>query len=313
MPRTAFTELTGCSVPVQQAPMGPISTAALAVAVANAGGVGTIAATGMSPEQLVALADRMRADTDGVLAANFVTDDIDPDAVDAAASRFRIVDFFWRDPDRALVRRAHAGGALVLWQVGSLAEARAAVDAGADMLAVQGSEAGGHVRGHTALLPLLSAVLDEITVPVLAAGGIATARAVDAVLAAGAAGVRVGTRFIASHESGAHPAYLAALLTAGENSTEITAGFAKCPLCASVPRARVLRSAIDAVGMLATENVGAFRQGTEMVPVPARSGLPPHREVEGRIEAMALYAGESVAAVDEARGAAEIVADLVRR
>ncbi|NKQ53571.1 nitronate monooxygenase [Amycolatopsis sp. K13G38] len=311
MPRTAFTEVTGCSVPLQQAPMGPISPPELAVAVANAGGVGTIAAMGLSPDQIVALSERMRASTGGVLAANFLTDDIDPDAVDAAAARFRIVDFFWRDPDRALIRRVHAGGALALWQVGSVAEARAAVSAGADILAAQGTEAGGHVRGHTALLPLLSAVCDEVTVPVLAAGGIATARAVRAVLAAGAAGVRVGTRFIASTESGAHPGYVAALLAAGEDSTEITAGFAKCPLCVSVPRARVLRSAIDAVGELAFENAGRFRQGTEMVPLPAHAGLPPYRDVEGRIDAMALYAGESAGAVREVRDAADIVAELM--
>ncbi|HJQ46876.1 MAG TPA: nitronate monooxygenase [Amycolatopsis sp.] len=313
MPETAFTDLVGCRVPIQQAPMGGISSPELAVAVATAGGVGTIAAMGLSPEQVVALSERMRAQTDGVLAANFLTADIDPDAVDAAASRLQIVDFFWRDPDAALVRRAHAGGALVLWQVGSVAEARAAVEAGADVVAVQGAEAGGHVRGRGALLPLLSAVLDEVPVPVLAAGGIATARGVDAALAAGASGVRVGTRFIASTESGAHPDYVAALLAAGPDSTEVTDGFAECPLCASVPRARVLSSAVEAVDRLAAEHVGSVERGGERVWLPRRAGLPPDRGVRGQVEAMALYAGEGVGSIADVLPAAEIIKTLLPR
>ena len=67
----------------------------------------------------------------------------------------------------------HAGAALAGWQVGSVEEARRAVDAGCDLIVVQGLEAGGHVRGTVALLPLL-AVLDVVSVPVVAAGGIAT-------------------------------------------------------------------------------------------------------------------------------------------
>jgi NAD(P)H-dependent flavin oxidoreductase YrpB (nitropropane dioxygenase family) len=78
--------------------------------------------------------------------------------VAAAAARVRIVDFFWADPDPALVEVAHRGGALACWQVGSLAAARAAVSAGCDIVAVQGTEAGGHVRGHSPLRPLLESV-----------------------------------------------------------------------------------------------------------------------------------------------------------
>ncbi|MFF5991201.1 NAD(P)H-dependent flavin oxidoreductase [Prauserella flavalba] len=305
---TTFTTLTGCRVPIQQAPMGPIAAPELVTAVADAGGVGTVAALGMTPEELGTLSAALR--TDGVLAANFASADIDPAAVEFAAERFRIVDFFWHDPDPALVALAHTGGALVLWQVGSVGEARQAVDAGADMVAVQGAEAGGHVRGHTALLPLLESVLDEVDVPVLAAGGIGTARGVAAVLAAGAAGVRVGTRFIATTESGAHPGYVAALLAAGPDSTEISDGFADCPLCATVPRARVLRSAVAAVSALGGDTVGSMTVHGETITLPARAGLPPHRGVRGHVEAMALYAGEAVAAVTEVRDAAEVVREL---
>jgi nitronate monooxygenase len=132
--------------------------------------------------------------------------------VKLAARRVRLVEFFFDTPDPALISLVHAGGALAGWQVGSVAEARQAVNAGCDLIIAQGLEAGGHVRGAVGLLPLLADVLEVVTVPVLAAGGIASARAMAAVLAAGAAGVRVGTRFVATQESGAHPDYVAALV-----------------------------------------------------------------------------------------------------
>ena len=108
--RTRFTELAGCQVPIQQAPMGPVSTPALAVAVADAGGVGSITAMGFTAAQLDKVLAGMAEQTTGVLAANFLTEDIDREAVEAAAARVRIVDFFWADPDPALVEIAHRGG-----------------------------------------------------------------------------------------------------------------------------------------------------------------------------------------------------------
>ena len=99
---TRFTELVGCRVPVQQAPMGSVSTPDLAVAVADAGGVGTVTALGMSAAQLDAHLGAMAARTSGVLGANFLTDGVDRDAVAAAAERVRLVDFFWLDPDPVL-------------------------------------------------------------------------------------------------------------------------------------------------------------------------------------------------------------------
>jgi len=106
---TRYTELTGCRAPIQQAPMGSVSTSALAVAVADAGGVGSISALGMTAADLDKVLAGMTARTTGVLAANFLTDRIDPEAVAAAAARVRIVDFFWADPDPALVEVAHRG------------------------------------------------------------------------------------------------------------------------------------------------------------------------------------------------------------
>src|SRR5437773_2822078 len=101
---------------------------------------------------------------------NFLMPFLDLAAVEVAASRLRVVEFFYAEPDAALVARVHEGGALAVWQVGSLAEAERAVDAGCDFIVAQSTEAGGHVRGQISLLPLLDAVLDAVAVPVVAAG-----------------------------------------------------------------------------------------------------------------------------------------------
>lgn len=127
--------------------MGPVSSPSLAIAVAAAGGLGTVPASGVPAQRLETLLSDLTSRATGVLAANFLTRSIDRDAVQAAASRLGIVDFFWSDPDPALVNIAHEARALVSWQVGSVAEAQAAADAGCDFVVVQGTEAGGHVRG----------------------------------------------------------------------------------------------------------------------------------------------------------------------
>lgn len=307
---TPFTELVGCSVPVQQAPMGSVSSPDLAVAVADAGAVGTVTALGVPPAVLVRRLDEMRRRTSGVLSANIVTADVDDRLVTEVAERVRLVDFFWFDPSPRLVEVVHRSGALVGWQVGSVAEARAAVDAGCDVVTVQGVEAGGHVRGSTPLLRLLPDVLDAVDVPVLAAGGIADGRSFAHVIAAGAAGARIGTRFVATVEAGAHPAYKQALVDATGDCTVVTDAFADCPLCATSPRARVLRAAVERVAELQDDVVGTAVMGGARVPVPRGSGLPPVTGAEGHLDAMAMYAGSAVGSVTDVRPAAEVIAEL---
>ena len=287
--------------------MGSVSTPALAVAVADAGGVGSITALGLTAIELDQILAAMAAQTTGVLAANFLTEDIDREAVAAAAARVRIVDFFWANPDPALIDLVHRGGALACWQAGSLDEAKAAAGAGCDVVAVQGIEAGGHIRGYSPLLPLLESVLGQLDLPVLAAGGIGDGRAFAKVLGMGAAGVRVGTRFVATDESGAHPAYKQAVAGAIAGSTEITGAFSVCPLCATVPRARVLRSCVHALRDLAGDTVGETTVGGQRITLARGHGLPPGAAATGHIEAMAMYAGESAATVPAVAPAAQVI------
>jgi NAD(P)H-dependent flavin oxidoreductase YrpB (nitropropane dioxygenase family) len=130
--------------------------------------------------------DGLRDDRLETIGVNFLMPFLEEVAVvEVAASRVRVVEFFYGDPDAALMGMVHNGGALASWQVGSAAEARAAVEAGCDFVVAQGTEAGGHVRGRLGLLALLPEVLAAVEVPVLAAGGVGPARGVAAALAGG--------------------------------------------------------------------------------------------------------------------------------
>jgi NAD(P)H-dependent flavin oxidoreductase YrpB (nitropropane dioxygenase family) len=214
------------------------------------------------------------------------------ETVGEAATTARVVEFFYGDPDRQLVQAVHHGGALAGWQVGSAAEASAAEDAGCDYVVAQGTEAGGHVRGTQPLAWIVPAVLAAVRIPVVAAGGVATPQRFAEVMAMGADAVRVGTRFVTSPESGAHPDYVGKLLAASGDDTVLTEWFGE-----GWPNAphRVLRCALDA----------ARKTGW-------RAPLPPHRGVEHTTSDMAMYAGMGVGEVTFSDPAAEVVADLVR-
>jgi NAD(P)H-dependent flavin oxidoreductase YrpB (nitropropane dioxygenase family) len=156
-------------------------------------------------------------------------------------------------------------------------------------------------------MPLLAQAAEVVRVPLVAAGGLASARDLAAVLAAGASAARLGTRFVASRESDAHPAYVAALLAAHAEDTQLTEAFGE-----GWPHAphRVLRSAIAAAEALPTARAGELRVGAERIPLARFSTLPPTRETSGEIAAMALYAGESVENIASVEGACELVAAL---
>jgi NAD(P)H-dependent flavin oxidoreductase YrpB (nitropropane dioxygenase family) len=305
---TSFTRLVGSRVPIQQAAMPGIATPELVAAVADAGGLGMLGAPLMPAAVLESVLEQLSRRARGVFGVNFLIPFLDPECIPVAARRARVVEFFYGDPDAALIERAAEHGALVSWQVGSVAEAQAAERAGCAFVVVQGTEAGGHVRGETSLLPLLSQVLDVVRVPVVAAGGIGSARSLAAVLACGCGAARIGTRFVASAESGAHPSYVKALLGASAADTCLTEAFSV--MWPNAPH-RVLRSAIARAEALDDEIIGEDHDGAEALPVPRLSVISPSARTTGHVEAMALYAGESVGDVTSVRPAGEIVAELV--
>jgi NAD(P)H-dependent flavin oxidoreductase YrpB (nitropropane dioxygenase family) len=306
---TRFTTLVGCTAPIQLAGMGSVATPELAAAVTNAGGLGMMGVPMLPAAAVSAMLDRVGKLANGPIGLTFLMPFLDLEAVDAGSSRARVIEFFYAAPEKSLVERVHRAGSLASWQVGSLEEAIAAERAGCDFVVAQGDGAGGHVRGTISLLPLLSQVLDAVRVPVIAAGGIARARDVAAVLAAGAEGVRVGTRFVAAAEADTHPAYCDALIGARAEDTVFTEAYS-----VGWPDAphRVLRSAIAAAEDLPPDTVvGETPIGDALAPIPRFGVYPPNRGSTGRIEAMALYAGESVSAVKRVEPAAAIVRELI--
>jgi nitronate monooxygenase len=308
---TTFGRLVGVRHPLQQAVMGGVAVPALAGAVARAGALGMLCEYDEEPAS-ERMARALELAEGGAVGMGFFGHWIDGDLAtfELAASRLRVVEVFWNTPDPALVARARRSGqALVSWQVGSLDEALAAVDAGCDFVVAQGTEAGGHVRGTLPRQELLELVLSRVSVPVVTAGGIATAADVRAAIAEGAAGVRVGTRFVATEESDAHPAYVRALLdTASGDQTVLTTAFG-----VGWPDAphRVLASAVSAAEQLDAEVVGQVNGPQGQSPVPRFWVATPSRNVDGHVEAMALYAGTGVGAVTAVQPAAAVVADLV--
>lgn len=222
-----MTERFDLQVPVVSAPMAGVSGGALAGAVSAAGGLGLIGWVGQDVDQLkrelATAAEPGRAFGIGFLAWTLRPGDeqlIDA-ALEAGAS---MVCISYGDYEQ-YVDRITAAGAVAATQVGTLDDVRRATDAGVDLIVARGGEGGGHGRDAVATLPLLQAVLDATDLPVVAAGGIATARGLAAVLAAGAAGGWVGTAFLATDESAYSDGHKDAVIGAELDSSVYTTVF----------------------------------------------------------------------------------------
>jgi NAD(P)H-dependent flavin oxidoreductase YrpB (nitropropane dioxygenase family) len=308
MLQTAWTRLLDLRAPIQLAPLPFHGVPDLVLAVADSGGLAMAGLPTAGPKAVAETLDSMASRTRGVIGVNFLMPFLDRDCLQVAASRARVIEFFYGEPSGELVDVAHRGGALAAWQVGSVAEAVAAEAAGCDFVVAQGIEAGGHVRGQVGALTLLAQVLDRVRCPVVAAGGIGSARQLAAVLAAGAGGARMGTRFLAATEANVHPRYLELLLAARSEDTVLTEAFSV--MWPNAPH-RVLRCSIEAAAALEAELAGTMPTPEGPLEIPRGAVISPTRETTGTVDAMALYAGESVAAIDRVEPAAAIINDLV--
>lgn len=308
---TAFTELVGCEVPIQVAPMGGVPTPKLIAAVTDAGGMGALGAGPMPAEALEAVLKQVRALTQGPVAVNILMPYLNVDVVEVAAAGATLVDFYHGEPAAQLVEMVHGHGTLAGWQVGSLDDAEAAALAGCDLVVVRGTEGGGRMHGSESLWPLLAEVLESVDVPVLAAGGIGDSRGMAAALAAGADGVRMGTRFLAAAEAAVHPVYREAVIAASAADSVLTDEFREGwpdPRSSS----RVLRSSLDAARALDGDQVGELAMGLATMPVPRFGVPPPLAGSTGTVKAMAMYAGESVRFVRAVEPAGEIVRHIAQ-
>jgi len=280
----------------------------LPLAVARSGGHAVYPALAAPAAALARVIDAVSHETEA-FGVNFLVPLMDRGTLELAVERAGYVDFFLAEPDPQLVALVRDRGAVCGWQVESAEEARAAEAAGCDVLIAKGWESGGRKRieGPT-LLALLDAILDAVALPVIAAGGLATARTVAAALATGADGVRVGTRLIAAEESDAHPAWKRAVVEARAEDAVVSTMF-NAGMPTPGPH-RVLRCSIDAAETLDAEQAGVVRLGGAEIAVARFAPTPPTRESTGAIEAMPFYAGQSAGAVTAIQPAADIIADL---
>ena len=290
----------------------------LAAAVSNAGALGMVTLTWSDdPGAVVRETASMTAQPFG---GNFVlTEDHHRGLDQALEAGLRIVSFMWGDPS-GYIEPVHAAGGTVMLTVGSAEEARRAVASGVDVIVAQGWEAGGHVWGKVATLPLVPAVVDAVTpVPVIAAGGIGDARGVAAVLALGAQAAWLGTRFLLAQEMPIHEEYRHRLMAAAETDAQwypnlYDVGWPDSPH-------RALRNstakAWEAAGCPPDDQrpgegdvIAHFASGDAIV---RYEPAPPMAGTTGQIEPLSLWAGQSVALARNPQSAADIVTELTSR
>jgi len=202
---TELCDLLGIQYPIIQGAMGGVSGPPLVAAVSNAGGLGVLASFGLSSAQLHDWIRETRALTDKPFAVNIFAAEagfIETVTKVIIEERITLVTTGRGDPRQPIVSMLKEHGIIVLPVVPTVRHALRLEAEGADAIIASGTEAGGHI-GTIATLPLIPQVVDAVKVPVVAAGGIGDARGFVAALALGACGVQIGTRFLATHESGA--------------------------------------------------------------------------------------------------------------
>lgn len=226
MIHTPVCDLLGITHPIVLGGMATGTSVPLVAAVSNTGGLGILGVTGQSAAEMQEQVAAIRAATPQPFGVNFLLF-LTSEANFAAALEARppVVSLAWARPDQDLqhyIQRVHDAGLLAMYMAGEVPEASRAAEAGADVIVAQGTEGGGHV-GWMASMALVPMVVEAVTPrPVLAAGGIADGRGLAAALALGAAGVLLGTRFLATDEAPIHANLKQAIVQSNGHDTVLT-------------------------------------------------------------------------------------------
>lgn len=313
---TSFCHLLHIDLPIVQAPIGSATTPALAAAVSNAGGLGMLAVTWHSPAVIRQMIRETHQLTKRPFGVNLVLQWPQEERLRVCLEEgVAVVSFFWGDPS-PYIPFVHRAGALVMHTVASAEEAKQARDKGVDICAAQGWEAGGHVWGQVATFPLVPCVVDAVApTPVLAVGGIADGRGIAAALVLGAAGVWLGTRFLATYEARVHPIYREKVLRASETDTVYASLFdGGWP---GAPHRALRNSTVTQWEASGSPQSGKRPGEGERIattpdgrPVERYSDVIPLPEMAGDLEALALYAGQSAGLVSDVQSAGALVKAL---
>ena len=316
--QTILTTRLGLRHPIIAAPLGRGSTPALLSTLAREGAFGFVA-LGHIPEV------ELRQTLSGYIASAGGTDRFGVNLVlnadqtrrleTALDAGCRVVSLLRGDP-APYVRRAKDAGAIVFWTVSGPAEAKRAADHGVDFIVAQGREAGGHLTGEAPLMTALPAVLDAARgVPVVAAGGIADGRGLAAALTLGACGAWMGTRFVATEESGSHPGYKQMVVRSGVSDLVETTLFDggwpnslhRVIANSTFERWKTMGCPPNGARPGEGERIGTFPEGAPMLRYNVST---PWETMDGDWEAGPLYAGTSAALVHAIEPVGELLARI---
>ena len=312
---TSITQAFGLTTPIVNAGMAMIARPALAAAVCEAGGLGTIGADINPPvvlRDLVRQTKKLTKRPFGVdLIGDFVTDEHVSVLIE---EKVALAIFFWALPTPGHVERLKQAGIKVWIQIGRVAEAEQAAALGADALIVQGAEAGGHNRAEASTMTLFPPIRRRFPrLPLLAAGGIVDGATMAAALVLGADAVWCGSRFLASVEAEAHDGYKGRVVSADVGDTAILSIYGPewpdQPMRAIVNEgARVAQGReAEAIGDAKDQIIGSTVLNGQTIPLPRYSAILPTRDFNGDIEQACLTAGQSVGNISEILPAGEII------
>jgi len=305
MLHTPLCDLLGIEYPIVLAGMGGVSMCKLVAAVSNAGGLGVIGAATLDAEGLRHEIRKTRELTDKPFAVDLlapIPDMIRPHMQVVFDEGIRIFVAGLAVP-REFIVAMHERGMIVIVMIGKVRHAIKSEQAGADVVAAQGTEAGGHT-GEVGGLALVPQVVDAVKIPVLAAGGIADGRGLVAALALGAQGVVVGTRFVATPEAQAAPQYREAILHSGDADTIRTRCYTGKP-------ARTIRNRYNEEWERKADQIQPFPM---QVGVSVQEGVMDYMGV-GRGAApdrTFMPAGQGMGLIRQIKPAGEVLADIVR-
>lgn len=291
-------EMLGIKYPFIQGGMANIATGEFAAAVTNAGGLGLIGAGGMDVDTLRENIHRCKELTDGVFGVNIML--MNPHAPEMAQllieENIKVVTTGAGNPEKYM-KDWKANGMMVIPVVASTAVARRVEQKGADAVIAEGTESGGHV-GDMTTMALVPQVVDAVSIPVIAAGGIADGRQLAAAFALGAVGVQLGTCLLASEECPIHENYKQAVLKAGDNGTTVTGRIAGVPV-------RIIKNAMS------REYIKAEKAGTDKMELEKFTlGSLRKAVFDGDVKNGSLMAGQVVGQINEIRPIKEIFEDL---
>ena len=293
-------KMLGIKYPCIQGGMANIATGEFAAAVSNAGGLGLIGAGGMNTEMLRDQIRRCKALTDKPFGVNLML--MNPDAPEMARmiveEGVKIVTTGAGSPSSYMPLWKETG-MIVMPVVSSSLLAKKMESMGADAVIAEGTESGGHV-GEMTTMALVPQIVDAVSIPVIAAGGIADGRQLAAAFCLGAIGVQLGTCLLAAEECPIHPAYKEAVLKAKDNDTIVTGRIAGTPV-------RILKNA------MAREYVKQERAGADKMELEKFTLGSLRRAVfEGDVKTGSLMAGQVVGQIKEIRSLKEIFESMCR-